>query len=726
MKSFLWSLLGGVIVFVGNNPATAQTKWTPDSTLRIMKKVADWQLKSWQSAGMHFPKWDWTNAAAYTGYMALNEVANDPKYIKFLYEIGEDVGWNTGPRRFFGDDYCIAQTFAQLYELYQQPKMLARFIPLADSILSQPHTESLEWKNSIQLREWAWCDALFMAPPALAYLSTALKDQKYIDAASRLWWRTTDYLFDSTENLYYRDSKFFGKKEANGQKVFWSRGNGWVMAGLVRMLENMPANYHGRGRFEDLFKRMATRIASLQCADGSWHASLLDPDSYPAKETSGTGFYCYALAYGVNHNLLPYEKFNPVIEKAWEALVTSVHKNGKLGNVQQIGEKPESVDSNSTEVYGTGGFLLAGTEMIKLQLKHSGNKNILAIINPISTNREESVVEMTYVDFIKKYSPKKNLFKITNALTGKEIPYQMEYRGNKSPQNILLLVNLAPGATVFAEVSSGEPEKTEPLTFARFVPERYDDFAWENDKIAFRVYGKALEKTKENAYGQDVWAKRTSKLIINDWYRTGDYHTDHGEGLDFYSVGFTLGDGSNAPFIKDSIYYSKNFRSYKILDNGPLRSSFELTYDEWNVDGKLVKETKTFSLDAGSQLNKISTIYSFSGKDRLPVAIGIVKRKAPGVMLMNEEKGVMGYWEPKHGKDGTIGTGVVVLQNDLSMAVKDGHLLSLTSVDNQKPLVYYSGAAWDKAGRIKNDKEWFDYLTDFNRSIANPALVKWF
>jgi rhamnogalacturonyl hydrolase YesR len=143
------------------------------------------------------------------------------------------------------------------------------------------------------------------------------------------------------------------------------------MGGLVRMLENMPANYPDRPRFIELYKKMAEKIASLQSDDGSWHASLLDAANYPAKETSGTGFYCYALAYGVNHGLLSFEKFNPVIEKAWSALVSSVHADGKLGNVQQIGAQPESVDSNSTEVYGVGAFLLAGSEMIGLLLKQS-------------------------------------------------------------------------------------------------------------------------------------------------------------------------------------------------------------------------------------------------------------------------------------------------------------------------------------------------------------------
>ena len=712
------------IITIISQKSIAQNNFSADSTLQIMKKVADWQLHSWKRTGMRHAVYDWTNGAAYAGFMALNEIANDPKYSKAMYGIGEDLGWNTGPRRTMADDYCVAQMFSQMYSLYRQPKMIADFKQQADSIVEMPHTESLEWKNNISLREWAWCDALFMAPPALAYLSTATGDQKYLDIASKLWWKTTDYLFDPSENLYFRDGSYLNKKEANGKKMFWSRGNGWVMGGLVRMLDNMPANYHDRPRFVDLYKKMAEKVASLQTADGTWHASLLDPESYPVKETSGTGFYCYALAWGVNHGLLSYEKYNPVIEKAWAALTSCVHENGMLGYVQPIGAAPDSVNSNSTEVYGVGAFLLAGKQMIDLILKNSEAKEILSLYNPTGLDREEEVASFSYNNFITKN--KNQTFKITNALNGEEIPYQLEYHGNKKPVNLLLLTSLAPGSTVYAKVTNEAPSDFAPKTYARFVPERYDDFAWENDRIAFRVYGKALEKIpNEMAYGQDVWAKRTSDLVINKWYKTADYHVDHGEGLDFYEVGFSLGAGSSDPYVNDSIYYSKNFRTQKVLDNGPLRSTFELGYQAWNVNGTSVTESKTISLDAGSQLNKIETEYTFNGKKEMPVAIGIVKRKEMGDMWLDEKSGIMGYWEPQHGKDGTLAIGAIMEEPVKEMKVAGHHLLTIINANSKKPFVYYTGAAWDKAGVITNSKEWFKYLNDFKEKLKYPVQINW-
>jgi rhamnogalacturonyl hydrolase YesR len=340
-------------------------QFTQKEILQAMEKVATWQLDYWQQKGKKHPWWDWTNAAGYTGLMALSNISSDPKYIRTLVSIGDSLNWQTGPRRFHADDYCIGQTYALLYAKYKDRKMIANFRQLADSIVMMPHDESLEWKNGITNREWAWCDALFMGPTALSYLSTVTGDERYRDIATQLWWKTTAYLYDKDEHLYSRDGSFLDKKEKNGKKVFWSRGNGWVFAGLARVLETMPKNYRDRKKFERLFKDMAAKIASIQQPDGSWHASLLDPESYPIKEMSGTGFYTYGLTWGLNNKLLNKKTYWPVVEKAWKALNGSVHTDGMLGYIQPIGAAPGAVDENSTEIYGVGAFLLAGGELYK-------------------------------------------------------------------------------------------------------------------------------------------------------------------------------------------------------------------------------------------------------------------------------------------------------------------------------------------------------------------------
>jgi rhamnogalacturonyl hydrolase YesR len=350
----------------------SQKALTADSIDHITRQVADWQLRSWATEGWPHPKYDWTNGAAYAGLLAFARDSKDPSYFDFLRNIGRELSWTTGPRRGHADDYCVAQTFGQLSMIFHEPSWILPFRRQADSILSWPHTESLEFINGVGDREWAWCDALFMGPPAFAYLSSATKDLKYLDSACAWWWKTTDYLYDREEHLYYRDSHFFDQREKNGKKVFWSRGNGWVMGGLVRMLENMPKTYPAKPRFETLYRDMAAKIIQLQQPDGTWHASLLNPEAYPVKETSGTGFYCYALAWGINHKLLKKAEYLPSVLKAWAALSACVHPDGKLGNVQHIGAKPESVTADDTESYGVGAFLLAGSELRKI-IRGNGN-----------------------------------------------------------------------------------------------------------------------------------------------------------------------------------------------------------------------------------------------------------------------------------------------------------------------------------------------------------------
>jgi len=694
-----------------------------DAIRRVMVKVGSWQWKHIERKGWSYVQTDWTNGAMYAGMMALNQVADTPEYMQHLLRVGEDNQWNTGPYRFFADDYCIGQMYSQLYSIYQQPEMIEKFRLLADSIVAKPHDESLEWVNNIHLREWAWCDALFMGPPALAYLSTGTGDPKYLQTASKLWWKTSDFLFDNEEGLYYRDGRFIPQREKNGQKVFWSRGNGWVMGGLARMMDNMPASFPDRSKFEAQFKKMAYRVAKLQTADGTWHASLLDPDNYPAKETSGTGFYVYALTWGINNGLLPEKDFMPVIQKGWQALLDCVQEDGKLGFVQIPAAAPGQATANDTEVYGVGAFLLAGAELIKYDISKRDAVKI-AITNTSGINRQETLVELPYTDIVKKLDKAtRKTFKVINLLNMQEIPYQLIYEGGKEVKKIVFLVSVIPGGNITASIVAGTPATIPVKAYGRYVPERKDDYAWENDKIAFRMYGPALDKfPKENAHGIDVWGKRTKDMVIDQWYKLDNYHHDNGQGLDFYSVGLTLGAGDIAPYIGDSIWFSAKYKTYKVLDNGPLRTSFQLIYDAWQANGRAVSVTKTISLDAGSQLNKMSVQYTFKGKE-LPVAVGLVKRATAGTVLLDEKNGVMGYWEPQHGEDGTIGTGCVFTTPTAQLLTNKIHLLAPGVATNNQAFEYYAGASWSKGGAITDARQWFTYLEHFAKGLKAPLKV---
>ena len=341
-----------------------EDKWTLPAidTLAVMERVADWQLAN---KSRHKPT-DWTMGAYYAGVMALAEVSSSSKYCDAMIKMGEANQWKPGPRLYHADDQAVGQTYCELFFRSHDTNMLAPLRANFDKILAQPkQVASLKFAGEGDV--WSWCDALFMAPPAWLRLSIATGETKYREFAITNWWRTSDYLFDKDEHLYFRDSSFFTKREANGAKIFWSRGNGWVMAGLVRMLQHLPQNDPDRGRFETQFKQMAEKILTLQQPDGLWRSSLLDAVSYPLKETSGSGFYCYALTWGVNNGLLDRSRFEPASRRAWAALVSCVDENGKLTHVQPIGADPKKFSPQSTDVYGVGAFLLAGSEMLRLE-----------------------------------------------------------------------------------------------------------------------------------------------------------------------------------------------------------------------------------------------------------------------------------------------------------------------------------------------------------------------
>lgn len=329
-----------------------------------MLKVADWQLKH----PKHDLK-DWTNGAFYAGVFAAYEATKSPRLMRALMEMGEKNGWKTGAHFDHADDIAISQTYIDLYRLKKDRRMIEPTIEAVRRIRAEPSKE-VE-KNGII---WRWCDALFMAPPVLAKLGKTLNDKSYFDLNDRFFQQTYDRLYDREERLFPRDASYLinekgaGKREANGKKIFWSRGNGWVAAGLVRLLSELPKDHPKRAFYENLYREMLARIVALQQADGLWHSSLLDPESYPGGEASGTGFYTYALAWGINNKVLDKRKYLPAVEKAWRGLNALVTSEGTVGWTQPIGADPrKNFNAESLEVYGAGAFLLAASQDVKLK-----------------------------------------------------------------------------------------------------------------------------------------------------------------------------------------------------------------------------------------------------------------------------------------------------------------------------------------------------------------------
>jgi Predicted unsaturated glucuronyl hydrolase involved in regulation of bacterial surface properties, and related proteins len=336
----------------------------------VLKKVADWQVKTPLTHELA----DWTNGALYAGMVEWAGIAGDETYYKWLRGIADKLNWtyfihNNPLRRYHADDYCVGQTYIELYRKYNDKNMIKPIRAYFDQMLKDPAKGDLKFVNTKEYwstQRWSWCDALFMGPTVWAKMGNVTHKKKYLDFMYNEYKASTDYLFDKDDSLYFRDSSYFTRKEANGEKVFWGRGNGWVFAGLPIIIRELPAKYEHRDYFVKIYKEMAARLLALQQPDGSWHASLLDPASYPIPEMSATAFFVYGFAWGIDNGYLEKEKYLPAVVSGWKAMVSAVWPDGKVGFIQPIGSDPKAVTREMTEVYGVGGFLLAGTEICRM------------------------------------------------------------------------------------------------------------------------------------------------------------------------------------------------------------------------------------------------------------------------------------------------------------------------------------------------------------------------
>jgi len=341
----------------------------PVDIKNVMRKVANWQIEHFQDlySGYNEPHHplDWTNGALYVGMVKWASMADDDKYYNWLKDIGEKYDWHLYDRKYHADDHAVGQLYVELYRKFKDKKMIEPTIEQFNYIILHPAQTSLHWNTPYHQDRWNWCDALFMSPPVWAKLYNITGEKKYLDFMIKEYKATTDFLFDEKESLYYRDENFKSKLD-NGTKIFWSRGNGWVFAGLANIMNELNPKSKEYDYFLKIYKKMATKLLKIQTPEGHWPMSLLGQQFYPTPETSGSSFYVYGLAWGINKGLLDKKTYLPAVEKGWNALLSHVTEDGMLGYVQPIGAAPGKSWPDKTEVYGTGAFLSAGSEVYKL------------------------------------------------------------------------------------------------------------------------------------------------------------------------------------------------------------------------------------------------------------------------------------------------------------------------------------------------------------------------
>jgi unsaturated rhamnogalacturonyl hydrolase len=663
------------LLFAAACLARAQPAGTADlqagEIATALKRSADWQLANPSGTEIR----DWIIAPLYDGLLRTALATGDPKYLAAVLRFGTQSGWTASNRIYHADDHAVGHAWIDVYLM--DPSRKERLQPMHERlshVIARPVTEALAFGSRPKTKgvaitdRWTWCDALYMAPPTLARLHTATGERKFLDFLDAEFQFTYDHLYDPEEKLFFRDATFFKKKTPNGKKTFWSRGNGWVYGGLALMLEHLPRDHGRRPFYESLFREMTGSILAAQQADGLWRPSLLDPQEIPVSETSGSGFFTFGLAWGVHHGLLDRAAHLPAITRAWNGLMTRVRENGLVGYVQPIGAAPDQLEPGSTQDYGTGAFLLAGSEILRML-------------------------------------------------------------GQKP----------ADGSALLKAAEANLAQDLSPRAYARMVPERKDDLAWENDKVAFRVYGPALRGSTEDS-GIDAWTKRVARPVIDKWYANElqhgiSYHQDHGEGLDAYKVGDTLGCGGMGLWIDGRLVTANTYLAAEILWTGPEVAEFLTTYRyPVKVDGKPLYEYRRTRLRMGARFSEITSTFSNKPNQRfrnrvegiaLPydVVVGLTAQGKgnDSKRFLSGADGFIAIHEPFAGS--MLGTGVVV---DPAMVIRTfeiqpkdegdfgGMLLLALRPDANGRVSYRSGFAWAADGGVTSEAAWLDLLQSQN------------
>lgn len=639
-------------------------------------RSADWQLAN----PRRIETTDWIIAPMYDGLLHAAFTTGEPRFAQAVLGFGNQSGWSPRWRYYHADDHAVGHAWLDIYQL--DPTRKERLAPLQkafDYVLAHPVTEALDFRikspktPGIRFTDrWTWCDALYMGPPTLVRLYRATGDKKYLDFLDREFRYTYEQLYDHDEHLFWRDGTYIGKTAPNGRKQFWSRGNGWVYAGLGLLLQELPPDHPTRPFYVKLFLEMTDAVVAAQQPDGLWRPSMLDAKHIPGGEQSGSAFFTYGLAWGINYGLLSKKKYWPAVERGWRGQMSTVKPDGFVGFVQPVGEAPDKFNETSTQLYGTGAFLLAGSEIL-------------------------------------------------HALGGAT---------KTAPEKILAAAQAALDA-----------DRT-PRAYARLVPERKDDLAWENDRVAFRIYGPALRASIEDS-GIDAWFKKVDYPVIDKWYRDDihnkvSYHKDHGEGYDAYGVGDTRGVGGLGLWRDGTLVTADTYQHADVVWTKPEVAEFVVAYDYPELDGRAIREKRIVRLKLGEQLNDIEARFTVDGKPvaGLDVAVGLVAQGKSARFDLQPNDGRMSVWETIDGKG--LGVGAVfaagevrqMKRTNLAGKAHDGkaksaeHALAILRTDADGRVRYRAGFGWAGAGKIASRAAWDAYLADPARAPAPMEATK--
>ena len=691
--------------------------WKPAAVIALAEKAGDWQLKALARGeyprsvkSMPDPK-GWEQGALFVGLAALADHSQNPEFADAILQRGRDNAWEPGRRPFHADDFTIGTAYLWAARHGGGDAALTPLRARLDWILANHQQVDLHFvqgaDGSVPSQDrWSWADALFMAPPVWLEMSKVTGDPKYADFAKREFWATTELLYDRDEHLYFRDSRFFDRRDINGKKVFWSRGDGWVFAGLARMMALLPDTDPDRVRMAVIFKEMAAKLKSIQKPDGFWAPSLLGDPETALPESSGTGFYTYGFAWGIKAGLLDRTTYEPVVRKGWAALSRAVHPDGKVGYVQPVGDRPDAVEYDDTQHYGVGAVLLAATAVADLNLAPvEPVKAGVTVENPSSHDQPDALVSVpasrigaTAGNWSVISSGRVYAAQYTPAADGRpatvsfvlpmkahaKATVQFVPQGAPLPLQTQAILNVQDGGTMQDKVLKGgvfHLRKDYTVPADHFIHDgliAFEGLGWESDKAAYRLYLDERSVT-------DIYGKKLPRPILQAIGQgVANYHEMADWGQDIFQVDQSLGIGGIGE-VRDgkASQVGPNQVIGHVSTEGPISAS--ATVENLGFDGRKASLVTRYRIHASSAV----TFVDAKGTGMTgPVAAGIVHHKAMTILTSGKATGDWGYiatW----GRQSLAGDdlGIVLFFPEKAVATRyndDGQTLFVTFKDPSK------------------------------------------
>ena len=635
--------------------------WHQADVLALAETVGDWQLAHigdvpatpWGAESVKPQAWE--QGALFAGLAALADRSSKPEFAQAILARGQQTGWQPGPRPYHADDYAIAASHLWDSRHGAGDAAVAPTRARLDAILASPPTADLSFDNpdACQTR-WCWCDALFMAPPVWFEMSRITGDAKYAAFAKQEFWATAAYLQDKDSHLFFRDSRFFDRRDINGEKLFWSRGNGWVFAGLARIIPLLDDADPDKAKFVALFQEMAAELKTIQKPDGFWSPSLLGDPATSLPEESGTGFYTYGFAWGIKAGVLKSADYEAVVRKGWAALTRTVHDDGTIGYVQPVSDRPDNVAYKDTQFYGTGAFLLAASAVADLDLGPIGPLKTVVVENPSDHDQAAAPVIIPEVEddsraggwsvemdgrvYAAEYADG-GVYTVLPLKAHARTSVRLMPQAAPLPQRVQATLNIQDGALrVGDKVVGGDyhlhkdfevpPDHTGHDGLIAF-----EGAGWESDRAAYRLYLDARNAT-------DIYGKKLPDPILPFIGQgAGDYHSMNDWGQDILQVDQSLGIGGIGE-VRDgkATQIGPGRVIGHVRNEGPVSAS--ATVEDLGVDNGAGNLVTTYRIHAGSAL---TTVDAHGDGLAGPVAAGIVHHTGMTVFTSGDPGGDWGY-----------------------------------------------------------------------------------